>query len=166
MVKIPPIANLQNVTSNPNRQTVLNMDRQKNDIKANRTLHTFGFARPHKTAPSQNQKSAISPRHFNIQNMKRLFLLVTLFFAYATAHSQNLSLNELFALCNKPNWDEVNEYMLKKGWEYHESSKGDDTPCLIFEVLKTFLRAPFPLLTRETRVCIGFLNWLKPLQRL
>jgi len=59
--------------------------------------------------------------------MKRLFLLVTLFFAYVTAHSQNLSINELFALCNKPNWDEVNEYMLKKGWEYHESSKGDDT---------------------------------------
>lgn len=103
------------------------MDRQKNDIKANRTLHTFGFALPHKTDPSQNQKSAISPRIFNIPNMKRLFLLVTLFFAYATAHSQNLSLNELFALCNKPNWDEVNEYMLKKGWEYHESSKGDDT---------------------------------------
>lgn len=59
--------------------------------------------------------------------MKRLFLLVTLFFTYVTAHSQNLSLNELFTLCNKPNWDEVNEYMLKKGWEYHESSKGDDS---------------------------------------
>lgn len=103
------------------------MDRQKNDIKANRTLHTFGFARPHKTDPSQNQKSAISPRHHNISNMKKLFLFVTLFFACVTAHSQNLSLNELFTLCNKPNWDEVNEYMLKKGWEYHESSKGDDT---------------------------------------
>ena len=59
--------------------------------------------------------------------MKKLFLLFTIFFTYVTAFSQNLSLNELFALCNKPNWDEVNEYMLKKGWEYHESSKGDDT---------------------------------------
>ena len=90
-------------------------------------MHTFGFARTHKSDPSQNQKSAISLRHFNITNMKRLFLLVTLIFAYVTAHSQNLSLNELFALSNKPNWDEVNEYMLKKGWEYHESSKGDDS---------------------------------------
>ena len=103
------------------------MNRQKNDRKANRTLHTFGFAQRHKTDPSQNQKSVIFPRHFNISNMKRLFLLVTLFFTYVTAHSQNLSLNELFTLCNKPNWDEVNEYMLKKGWEYHESSKGDDS---------------------------------------
>jgi len=59
--------------------------------------------------------------------MKKLFLLVILFFANVTAHSQKLSLNELFALCNKPNWDAVNEYMLKKGWEYHESSKGDDS---------------------------------------
>ena len=91
------------------------------------TLHTFGFAQPHKANPSQNQKSAISPRYFNILHMKRLLLLITLFFACVTAYSQNLSLNELFALCNKPNWDEVNEYMLKKGWEYHESSKGDDT---------------------------------------
>jgi len=103
------------------------MNRQKNDRKANRTLHTFGFAQTHKTDTSQNQKSAISQRHLNLSNMKRLFLLVTLFFAYVTAHSQNLSLNELFTLCNKPNWDEVNEYMLKKGWEYHESSKGDDS---------------------------------------
>jgi len=101
--------------------------KRQNDRKSNRTLHTFGFAQRHKTDPSQNQKSVIFPRHFNISNMKRLFLLVTLFFTYVTAHSQNLSLNELFTLCNKPNWDEVNEYMLKKGWEYHESSKGDDS---------------------------------------
>ena len=39
----------------------------------------------------------------------------------------NLSLNELIALCNKADWDGVNEYLLKKGWEYHESAKGDDT---------------------------------------
>ena len=52
--------------------------------------------------------------------------MVTLFFAYATAHSQNLSLNELLSLCNKPNWDEVSEYLLKKNWEYYSSSKGDD----------------------------------------
>ena len=41
--------------------------------------------------------------------------------------SQHLSLNELFTLCNKSDWDLVNEYMLKKGWEYDKSSKGDDS---------------------------------------
>jgi antitoxin component YwqK of YwqJK toxin-antitoxin module len=59
--------------------------------------------------------------------MKKLILFVIIFFTNFTAQSQKLSLNELFTLCNKPNWDEVNEYILKKGWEYHESSKGDDT---------------------------------------
>ncbi len=103
------------------------MDKQKNNIKANRTVRKFGFVQKHKTNVSQNQKSEIFPSHFNNQNMKRLFLLVTLFFTYLTAQSQNLSLNELFTLCNKLNWDEANEYMLKNGWEYHESSKGDDS---------------------------------------
>jgi antitoxin component YwqK of YwqJK toxin-antitoxin module len=58
--------------------------------------------------------------------MKSLFLLITLFFAHLTARSQNLSLTSIFSLCNKPNWDEVNEYLLKKNWEYYSSSKGDD----------------------------------------
>jgi len=30
-------------------------------------------------------------------------------------------------MCNKPSWDEVNENLLKKGWDYYNSSKGDDT---------------------------------------
>ena len=43
------------------------------------------------------------------------------------SNSQNLTLNELVSLCNKPNWVQVNEYLLKKGWEYSSSTKGDDT---------------------------------------
>ncbi len=58
--------------------------------------------------------------------MKSFFILLTLFFANVTAHSQSLSISEIFSLCNKPNWDEVNEYLLKKNWEYYSSSKGDD----------------------------------------
>ena len=76
---------------------------------------------------SEKQKNAITPCKFNIQNMKRVFLIVILLLANTISYSQNLSINELFALSNKQNWDEVNEYLLKKGWEYYESSKGDDT---------------------------------------
>lgn len=57
----------------------------------------------------------------------RTFLFFIILLSNVYGHSQNLSLSELFAICNKPNWDEVNEFMLKKSWEYHESSKGDDT---------------------------------------
>ncbi len=52
--------------------------------------------------------------------------LVSVLFPTAV-HCQNLSVNELFSLCRKTNWDQVNEYMLAKGWEYYQSSKGDDT---------------------------------------
>ena len=90
------------------------------------TLHTLASHTSHHSNQSL-PKSAICQRYFNIRNMKRIILFITFFIASITAHSQNLSLNEIFALCNKSNWDEVNEYMLKKGWEYHESSKGDDT---------------------------------------
>lgn len=103
------------------------MNRQKNDINAIRSLHKFGFVRPRKPNPSQNRKKILFPISFNIPNIKRLALFFTFFYIHITAHSQNLSLNELFTICNKSNWDEVNEYILKKGWEYYKSSKGDDT---------------------------------------
>jgi len=38
---------------------------------------------------------------------------------------QNVSLNDLFIICRKPNWTEVNDLMIKKGWEYYESKEGD-----------------------------------------
>lgn len=59
--------------------------------------------------------------------MKRTNLLITILVTIVSnSFSQNLSLNDLFSICNKPNWTEVDEYLLKKGWVYHESSKGDD----------------------------------------
>lgn len=57
--------------------------------------------------------------------MKKLLLLFLLTVS-SFAFGQNLTLSELFSICNKSNWDEVNEYLLKKGWEYHESTKGDN----------------------------------------
>ena len=59
--------------------------------------------------------------------MKRHILLIAFIFMSYISNSQNLTLNELVSLCNKPNWVQVNEYLLKKGWEYSSSTKGDDT---------------------------------------
>jgi antitoxin component YwqK of YwqJK toxin-antitoxin module len=47
-------------------------------------------------------------------------------FHFLLAPAQNLTLNDLVLTCKMANWDEVNELLLKKNWEYYESSKGDD----------------------------------------
>jgi antitoxin component YwqK of YwqJK toxin-antitoxin module len=57
--------------------------------------------------------------------LKKLFLLMLLL-TNSILFAQNLTLNELFGICNKPNWVEVNEYLMKKGWEYNNSTRGDD----------------------------------------
>ncbi len=57
----------------------------------------------------------------------KVFLFIPICFFSTVLYSQNITLNDLFSFCNKANWDEVNEIILKKGWEYHESAKGDDT---------------------------------------
>lgn len=63
-----------------------------------------------------------------MKSMKKLLIIAIIFIVCITSYvySQNLALSETMALCNKSEWDGVNEYLLKKGWEYHESSKGDD----------------------------------------
>lgn len=53
-------------------------------------------------------------------------LLIILLLSSSVSYSQKITIAELFSICNKGNWDEVNEYLLNKGWEYHQSSKGDD----------------------------------------
>lgn len=79
-----------------------------------RELHTFASRTIHYTIQSL-QKSA------------RVIQLISTFLLFGFGvQSQNLSLNELFNICKKENWDEVNELLVKKGWEYYESSKGDD----------------------------------------
>lgn len=59
--------------------------------------------------------------------MRAKFLILYFIFCGSVSFAQNLTLPELFSMCNKSNWDEVNEYMLKRGWDYYSSSKGDDT---------------------------------------
>ena len=36
-----------------------------------------------------------------------------------------MTLTDLTNLCNKKNWEEVNQTLRTKGWEYHESSRGN-----------------------------------------
>lgn len=57
--------------------------------------------------------------------MKR-FLILLFIFSSTSITAQNLALQDLFSLCNKTNWDEVNEQLLKKGWDFNDSRKGDD----------------------------------------
>jgi antitoxin component YwqK of YwqJK toxin-antitoxin module len=39
-------------------------------------------------------------------------------------YAQRLTLTDLTSLCNKKNWEEVNQSLLAKKWEYYESEKG------------------------------------------
>jgi hypothetical protein len=43
----------------------------------------------------------------------------------STLFGQKLSLTDLTSLCNKKNWQDVNQFMMIKGWTYYDSKKGD-----------------------------------------
>src|SRR5688572_7626301 len=45
-------------------------------------------------------------------------LLLTSFMALG----QNLTYKDLTTILSKPDWDKVNDYLMLKGWKYHESS--------------------------------------------
>lgn len=41
------------------------------------------------------------------------------------SYSQKLTINQLITICNKSNWESVNQYIQNRGWDYFESEKGD-----------------------------------------
>lgn len=51
--------------------------------------------------------------------------LVLTILCCSNIYAQKLTLTDLTNLCNKKNWEEVNQTLRTKGWEYHESSKGN-----------------------------------------
>lgn len=57
--------------------------------------------------------------------IKILFIVFICFESYS--FSQNLNLTELCGVCNKSNWDQVNEFMLNKSWEYYSSAKESES---------------------------------------
>lgn len=52
-------------------------------------------------------------------------IALTIYFIPILSYSQNLSLVDLEKICSKKNWESVNEYLNKRGWEYYESKKGE-----------------------------------------
>ncbi|MEY8847628.1 hypothetical protein AB9K26_02370 [Psychroserpens sp. XS_ASV72] len=55
--------------------------------------------------------------------LKILFVLTCVFLS--SVEAQKLTLNDLENICQKKNWESVNQFLMNKGWEYYESSKGD-----------------------------------------
>lgn len=59
-------------------------------------------------------------------NMKRIFTLLILFFIISNyGFGQKLTLTDLTNLCNKKNWEDVNQTLLAKNWIYYDSEKGN-----------------------------------------
>lgn len=58
--------------------------------------------------------------------MKRIFFYITLLFLCSfEGIAQKLSLTDLTTLCSKKNWEDINQALLAKGWEYYDSEKGN-----------------------------------------
>lgn len=57
--------------------------------------------------------------------MKRIITVFFLLFIGINCFGQKLTLTDLNTISNKKNWEYVNQYLMNKGWEYHESQKGN-----------------------------------------
>lgn len=57
--------------------------------------------------------------------MKSFKTLLLLLFISNISFSQQLTLNDLENICNKSNWENVNQFLMNKNWEYYESEKGN-----------------------------------------
>jgi antitoxin component YwqK of YwqJK toxin-antitoxin module len=59
--------------------------------------------------------------------MKRIVpYLILLLLCSTSLYAQKLTLTDLTALCSKKNWEDVNQSLLIKKWEYYDSKKGDN----------------------------------------
>lgn len=56
--------------------------------------------------------------------MKRFILLCILIYISQGAYTQKLTLTDLTNLCNKKNWEDVNQILLSKNWSFYDSEKG------------------------------------------
>lgn len=57
-------------------------------------------------------------------NQKFTLLFLMILFC-SNSFGQKLTLNDLTNLCNKKNWEDINQTMLLKGWTYYNSEKGN-----------------------------------------
>lgn len=58
--------------------------------------------------------------------MKKILILITvILFVSLTSFGQKLTLKDLITLCDKQNWEDINQTLLSKNWTYFASEKGD-----------------------------------------
>ena len=57
---------------------------------------------------------------------QKLILSFLTFLFISNIFGQKLTLTDLTSLCNKKNWEDVNQFMLIKGWTYYNSEEGSD----------------------------------------
>lgn len=58
--------------------------------------------------------------------MKQIVFFLTFFFLSSSlAFGQKLTLADLTTLCSKKNWEDVNQSLIAKNWEYYDSEKGN-----------------------------------------
>lgn len=55
----------------------------------------------------------------------KLLLIIGLLLTTVNLDAQNLRLTDLHKISSVKNWESANQYLIGKGWEYYESSKGD-----------------------------------------
>lgn len=56
---------------------------------------------------------------------KKAALSLLLALSCFAVQAQKLTIQELMTLCGQPNWDNVNQMVVGRGWAYYESKKGD-----------------------------------------
>jgi antitoxin component YwqK of YwqJK toxin-antitoxin module len=59
--------------------------------------------------------------------MKRVIFLCIIVFSILNSNAQKLTLADLSNLCNKKNWEDVNQILLSKNWSYYDSQKGSSS---------------------------------------
>lgn len=52
-------------------------------------------------------------------------ILIFTFIICQISFAQKLTLNDIENICNKANWENVNQFLMNKNWEYYESEKGN-----------------------------------------
>jgi len=69
--------------------------------------------------------SKLAPIEKHHRMKKLIFVFFTVLFIYSSGFGQKITLTDLTNLCNKKNWEDVNQTLLAKKWIYYDSEKGN-----------------------------------------
>lgn len=74
----------------------------------------------------ENEVKELLPPIVKRKTMKQITLTISLtLLTCLSIFGQKLTLTDLTTLCNKKNWEDVNQTLLTKKWTYYDSEKGD-----------------------------------------